>query len=122
MNAQDIENVLWKANRDTQVHSSFAPRLLTITLISGTFHADEALAVFLLRLTPTFKHASLTRSRVPEVLDQCDIIVDVGGKYDAPKYFDHHQRGFMEVFSEDFSTKLSSAGLIYKYISLDNVF
>jgi len=28
---------------------------------------------------------------------------------------DHHQRGFFQTFSEQFSTKLSSAGLIYKH-------
>ena len=82
---------------------------------SGAFHADEALAVYLLRLTPTFKNAPVTRSRNSEVLQQCDIIVDVEGKYDGTKHFDHHQRGFDHVFSEKFNTKLSSAGLIYKY-------
>ena len=39
----------------------------------------------------------------------------VQGVYDGTKHFDHHQRGFSEVFSPDFSTKLSSAGLIYKH-------
>jgi Uncharacterised protein family (UPF0160) len=73
--------------------------------------------VYLLRLTPAYKHASVTRSRNSEILSQCDIIVDVEGKYDGNKYFDHHQRGFEHVFSDKFNTKLSSAGLIYKYPS-----
>jgi len=56
------------------------------------------------------------RSRDPAVLDICDIVVDVGAIYDESKQrFDHHQRGFTEVFGHGFSTKLSSAGLIYKY-------
>jgi len=83
---------------------------------SGSFHADEALAVYLLRLTPTYKNAPVTRSRNSDILSQCDIVVDVEGKYDGVKYFDHHQRGFEHVFSDKFGTKLSSAGLIYKYV------
>ena len=43
-------------------------------------------------------------------------MVDVGGIYDESKQrFDHHQRGFTEVFGHGFVTKLSSAGLVYKY-------
>jgi hypothetical protein len=41
--------------------------------------------------------------------------VDVGAVYDESKQrFDHHQRGFEEVFGHGFTTKLSSAGLVYK--------
>lgn len=37
--------------------------------------------------------------------------------YDESKQrFDHHQRGFQEIFGHGFMTKLSSAGLIYKYV------
>lgn len=57
----------------------------------------------------------LTRTRDPAVLDTCSIVVDVGGVYDEAKQrFDHHQRGFEEVFGHGFTTKLSSAGLVYK--------
>jgi len=36
--------------------------------------------------------------------------------YDESKQrFDHHQRGFEEIFGHGFTTKLSSAGLIYKH-------
>lgn len=90
--------------------------ILTRCVCSGSFHADEALAVYLLRLTPTYKNAPVTRSRNSDILSQCDIVVDVEGKYDGVKYFDHHQRGFEHVFSDKFGTKLSSAGLIYKYV------
>jgi hypothetical protein len=45
------------------------------------------------------------------VLDDCDVIIDVGGVYE-PEHnrFDHHQRGFTEVFGHGYNTKLSSAG------------
>lgn len=39
----------------------------------------------------------------------------VGGEYDPSNHrYDHHQRGFEEVYDKDHKTKLSSAGLIYK--------
>lgn len=83
---------------------------------NGTFHCDEALAVFLLRQTTTFQNSGLTRTRDPTVLETCDIVVDVGAVYDPEQLrFDHHQRGFEHVFENGFNTKLSSAGLIYKH-------
>ncbi len=58
----------------------------------------------------------LKRTRDPAILDACDIVVDVGAIYDEAKQrFDHHQRGFTEVFGHGFTTKLSSAGLVYKH-------
>ncbi|KAF9569590.1 metal-dependent protein hydrolase [Agrocybe pediades] len=83
---------------------------------NGTFHCDEALAVFLLRQTATYRDAGLKRTRDPAVLATCDIVVDVGAVYDESKQlFDHHQRGFTEVFGHGYETKLSSAGLVYKH-------
>jgi len=83
---------------------------------NGTFHCDEALAVFLLRQTATYADADLKRTRNPAILETCDIVVDVGAVYDESKQrFDHHQRGFTTVFGHGFNTKLSSAGLIYKH-------
>ena len=88
---------------------------VTIGTHSGTFHADEALATYLLRLLPTYANADVVRSRDPKVLDECTIVVDVGGVYDNDKLrYDHHQRGFDENFGMGFVTKLSSAGLVYK--------
>ena len=85
---------------------------------SRTFHADEALAVYLLpNHLAQFKRAPLIRTRDPNILEkECAVIVDVLGKYNSPKYFDHHQRGFEEVFSSEFTTKLSSVGLVYKIL------
>lgn len=50
------------------------------------------------------------------MLDTLDAMVDVGGVYDPSRdRFDHHQKGFNEVFGHGlFTTKLSSAGLVYK--------
>lgn len=62
-----------------------------------------------------------------DILNQCDIVVDVGGLYDPEKWyshncficrkrFDHHQKGFYEVFNDKHKTKLSSAGLMFLLI------
>lgn len=118
---------------------------------NGSFHCDEALACFLIRLTNKFSAARIVRSRDPQVaslisnysdlcvsfvllcfhdwigvllgllkvLDTLDAVLDVGGIYDPIRdRFDHHQKGFVEVFGLGFSTKLSSAGLVYKVLAL----
>ncbi|XP_028730308.1 MYG1 exonuclease isoform X2 [Peromyscus leucopus] len=86
---------------------------------NGTFHCDEALACALLRLLPEYRDAEIVRTRDPEKLASCDIVVDVGGEYDPLKHrYDHHQRTFTETMSslcpgKPWHTKLSSAGLVY---------
>ncbi|KAH7099492.1 putative GAMM1 protein [Auriculariales sp. MPI-PUGE-AT-0066] len=98
---------------------SDAKRLKSTKVIgthNGTFHCDEAFAVYLLRQTSEFKGADVLRTRTPEKLAECDIVVDVGGVYDhGALRYDHHQREFFETFGEGFKTKLSSAGLVYKH-------
>lgn len=89
--------------------------MLQICTHSGPFHADESLAVYMLRLLPKFKDAKVVRSRNPEDWEASDIVVDVGAKYDGVKFFDHHQREFFETFNGEYATKLSSAGLVYKH-------
>jgi uncharacterized UPF0160 family protein len=82
---------------------------------SGHFHADEALAVYLLRLLPTYASSPLVRTRDPAQLETCHTVVDVGGVYDAAiNRYDHHQRTFNTVFPKH-NTKLSSAGLVYMH-------
>ncbi|KAL8718254.1 MAG: hypothetical protein Q9225_004592 [Loekoesia sp. 1 TL-2023] len=80
---------------------------------NGHFHADEALAVYLLRLLPAYTPSSLLRTRDPSLLSECHTVVDVGGEYDpSQNRYDHHQRTFSTTFPNR-NTKLSSAGLIY---------
>jgi len=87
---------------------------------NGSFHCDEALACYLLRILPEYKNSQIVRSRDPKVLEECDVVVDVGGVYDpATHRYDHHQRTFTGTMATltdnkmDFVTKLSSAGLVY---------
>lgn len=57
-----------------------------------------------------------------KVLDTLDAVVDVGGIYEPSQdRFDHHQKGFEEVLGHGFTTKLSSAGLVYKVITIQPV-
>ncbi|WVR06402.1 hypothetical protein IAU60_003433 [Kwoniella sp. DSM 27419] len=105
--------------------SPVAKRMKSTKIIgthSGTFHCDEALAVFMLRMTDEFKDADVVRTRDPAKLEPLDIVVDVGGVYSPEKHrYDHHQRGFTEVFGAGGfnKTKLSSAGLVYKHFGKD---
>jgi len=86
---------------------------------NGSFHCDEVLACFLLKQLKEYKDAEIVRTRDPSLLDTCDIVVDVGGIYDPSKNrYDHHQRSFSETMNslrpeKKWTTKLSSAGLVY---------
>ena len=88
---------------------------------SGTFHSDEVLSTFLLKYYPESRNSVVIRTRNNEILKQCDIVVDVGSIIDPKTFrFDHHMKEFTEVFDEkdeDLNTiKLSSAGLVWKYL------
>ncbi|KAF2184466.1 MYG1 protein-like protein [Zopfia rhizophila CBS 207.26] len=86
---------------------------------SGHFHADEALAVSMLRLLPTYASSALVRTRDPTVLDTCHTVVDVGSQYEpTANRYDHHQREFNTTFPGH-ATKLSSAGLVYMHFGKD---
>ncbi|KAF2872676.1 metal-dependent protein hydrolase [Massariosphaeria phaeospora] len=88
---------------------------------SGHFHADEALAVSMLRLLPTYAASPLVRTRDPAVLATCHTVVDVGAEYDdARKRYDHHQREFTTTFPGH-TTKLSSAGLVFMHYGKDAI-
>ncbi|KAM7278157.1 hypothetical protein ACFE04_005291 [Oxalis oulophora] len=96
--------------------TDYAPSPKLVGTHNGSFHCDEALGCFMIRLTNKFSNAELIRSRDPQVLEGLDAVLDVGGVYDPSRdRYDHHQKGFEEVFGYGFSTKLSSAGLVYKH-------
>lgn len=68
-------------------------RSKTIGTHDGYFHCDEVLAVFLLKQLSEFKDAKIIRSRDPLILNNCDVLVDVGDVYDPKAMrFDHHQK------------------------------
>jgi uncharacterized UPF0160 family protein len=86
---------------------------------NGHFHADEALAVHLLRLLPAYHNSTLVRTRDLEKLSTCDVVVDVGAVHDHSVFrYDHHQREFAATFPGR-ETKLSSAGLVWMHHGKD---
>ena len=93
--------------------------IIKIGTHSGKFHCDEVLACYMLKQLPKYKESPIVRSRDPAVLDECEIVVDVGAVYDPSRNrFDHHQKTFNETFSsidptKPWTIKLSSAGLVY---------
>lgn len=100
-----------------KLESSHRPIIVTH---SGTFHADEALAVHLLSKLPVLHDAELIRTRDPAEIAKGTIVVDVGAEYVPEKHrYDHHQRGFSETFDAEHKTKLSSAGLVWKHFGRD---
>jgi uncharacterized UPF0160 family protein len=109
------------------------PSSKLIATHSGTFQADEALGVWLLRQTLEFYQSPVLRSRNKEEFEKADIVIDVGGIYDHSKcLYDHHQRGYDERFDDKITTnehgqqvrvprctKLSASGLVYRHYGKD---
>ncbi|XP_050070116.1 MYG1 exonuclease [Anopheles maculipalpis] len=89
----------------------------------GIFHCDEVLACFMLQQLPRYASAQIIRTRDMAKLDECDIVVDVGAKFDREHHrYDHHQGEFNETLkslrpemSVKWDIRLSSAGLVYTY-------
>ena len=73
----------------------------------GIFHSDDVVAVATLCLLHRDKYIVVVRSRDTEVLDKCDILVDIGGGE-----FDHHIPGFN--LARDNGIPYASAGLVWK--------
>ena len=91
---------------------------------SGAFHSDEVLSTLLLKYFPDSKKSTIIRTRNNEILEKCDIVVDVGNIISPEKFrFDHHMKDFNETFDDKDiqlnKIKLSSAGLVWKYLGKD---
>ncbi|HSE34939.1 MAG TPA: MYG1 family protein [Candidatus Paceibacterota bacterium] len=86
---------------------------IRIVTHSGTFHADELLAVASLELYFDGKPYEVVRTRDPEVIKTGDYVVDVGMVYDpAINRYDHHQKGGA---GERDGVPYSSFGLVWKH-------
>ena len=108
--------LLQNALENTRISAVFPSGMDTVIgTHDGSFHCDEALAISMLKILPQFKDSPILRTRKPELLAQCSIVVDVGAEYLPDSFrFDHHQREFTGTL-DGWKTKLSSAGLIYKH-------
>lgn len=81
--------------------------ILKVGTHDGIFHADDVLAVALLKVVYHNYEVVVLRTRDEVLLSTCDILVDVGKKYDGEKYFDHHQDSELEC----------SASLLWKAVA-----
>lgn len=124
-------SVMSATNPHKKTKLNMEPSSKLIATHSGTFQADEALGVWLLRQTLEFYQSPVLRSRDREEFEKADIVIDVGGIYDHSKrLYDHHQRGYEERFDDKVTTnnenngqevrvprctKLSASGLVYRH-------
>ena len=64
----------------------------TIVTHNGNFHADDVFSVAALK--NIFSSVTLILTRELQIIAKADIVIDVGGEYNAATgRFDHHQRG-----------------------------
>lgn len=83
---------------------------MIIATHNGKFHADDVFGVALLK--QLYPDAEVVRSRDQQVLDQADIVLDVGGVYDVEaKRFDHHQ---LSSGGRDSGILYSAFGLLWQ--------
>lgn len=88
---------------------------ITIVTHSGNFHADDVFSIAALKcIFPSFK---LIRTRDLALISSADIVIDVGGTYDADAgRFDHHQRG--GAGARENGVPFSSFGLVWQKYGL----
>ncbi len=88
----------------------------TIATHNGNFHADDVFSIAALK--QLFPSSKLVRTRDLEIIAKADIVLDVGGEYDADAdRFDHHQRG--GAGARDNGIPYSSFGLIWQKYGLE---
>ena len=102
------------------------PGVLVIGVHGGKFHLDDAMSCYLLSALYGARcgrsvrvHRSAADGRD---LDDCDVVVDVGMEYDhARRRYDHHQRGFAEVYDAAMTEKakrplkMAATGLVWRH-------
>ena len=88
----------------------------TVVTHNGNFHADDVFSIAALKsILPSLK---LIRTRDSDIIAKADIVVDVGGEYDAETgRFDHHQRG--GAGERENGIPYSSFGLIWQKYGLE---
>ena len=81
---------------------------LVVATHSGPFHADDVMAVALIRQFVD-SDARIVRTRDKATLEEADLVVDVGGIFDPEQgRFDHHQASY--------EGPLSAAGMVLAWL------
>ncbi|KTF10137.1 MYG1 family protein [Pseudoalteromonas sp. 10-33] len=98
------------SNKDTSSATD-----LTVVTHNGNFHADDVFSIAVLKhVLPSF---NLVRTRDKALMDNADIVIDVGGQYDPDTgRFDHHQRG--GAGERENGIPYSSFGLVWQKYGL----
>lgn len=87
----------------------------TIVTHNGNFHADDVFSIAALKII--FPSFTLIRTRDNEIINDADVVIDVGGQYDPQTdRFDHHQRG--GAGARENGIPYSSFGLVWKKYGL----
>ena len=90
-------------------------KIIQVAVHNGIFHADEVFACAAISCWYKDK-VQISRVDRNENLDVYDYVVDIGGKHDGVKFFDHHQREF--TLARPNGVKYSSFGLIWLKLGL----
>lgn len=86
--------------------------MVSVAVHDGSFHADDVFAVAILSLI--YEDLDIVRTREETIYSKCDIVCDLGRKYDSKlNIFDHHQKGGAGV--RDNEIPYASAGLVWKH-------
>jgi uncharacterized UPF0160 family protein len=89
---------------------------ITIATHNGNFHADDVFSIAALK--HIFPNFNLIRTRNLEIIGKADIVIDVGGEYNADAgRFDHHQRG--GAGERENGIPYSSFGLVWQKYGLE---
>ncbi|MBQ4489270.1 MAG: MYG1 family protein [Ruminobacter sp.] len=83
---------------------------MLIATHNGSFHADEVTACVIFKLLDAT--TQIIRTRDPELLESADYVIDVSGKFDLQKHFDHHPAEFN--LSRANGIRYATAGLIWE--------
>ncbi|TMS92337.1 metal-dependent hydrolase [Pseudoalteromonas sp. S201] len=87
----------------------------TIVTHNGNFHADDVFSIAALKII--FPSFTLIRTRDNAIINDADVVIDVGGQYDPETdRFDHHQRG--GAGARENGIPFSSFGLVWKKYGL----
>lgn len=80
----------------------------------GVFHSDEVMACALLKIAAGEAHVAVIRSRLPKDWERADYVIDVGGRADGLKWFDHHQQ--QGGGTRENGLNYSSFGLMWEHL------
>ncbi|NBQ67377.1 MAG: MYG1 family protein [Nitrosomonadaceae bacterium] len=96
----------------------FMPKTFKAITHSSVFHADDVMACAVLDFVVQHDlEVVRTRNLTDELLASANFVVDVGGKYDQVKYFDHHQPE--GAGKRDSGGSYAAFGLIWKHFGMD---